>query len=247
MFENLKLPKKITPSPIAEAVFEIRFTSDIPGTVLCGLFYPVISKLFPETSIEELPILQLPPVVRDNDPNLKFQPHYRLTKENFIFAFGPTSISFSCIEPYAGWENWSNFFLPIIDGLAEIDSLKNIQINRLGLRYIDNIEGNLFENTKTTVCISEASLAPFNTQLHSEFAENDTTIILTLANGIRQQNKEPYSVFDVDCVQNCNATFTTFRNDVIEKGCLNTLHETNKKYFFGLLKEEFLEQLNPEY
>ena len=105
----------------------------------------------------------------------------------------------------------------------------------------------MFENTKTTVCISEASLAPFNTQLHSEFAENDTTIILTLANGIRQPNKEPYSVFDVDCVQNCTATFTTFRKDVIEKGCLATLHETNKKYFFGLLREEFLEKLKPEY
>lgn len=247
MFENIRLPKKITPSPIAEAVFEIRFTSNIPGTALCGLFYPVISKLFPETSIEELPILQLPPVVRDNDPNLKFQPHYRLTKDNFIFAFGPTSISFSCITPYAGWEKWSNFFLPVMEELAKIDSLKNIQINRLGLRYIDNIKGNLFENTKTSINIADTSLAPFNTQLHSEFAEDDTTIILTMANGIIQPNKEPYSIFDVDCVQNCKATFTTFMKDIIEKGCLNTLHEINKKYFFGLLKENFIQKLNPEY
>ena len=29
MFEDVKSPKRITPSPIAEAVFEIRFTSDI--------------------------------------------------------------------------------------------------------------------------------------------------------------------------------------------------------------------------
>lgn len=246
MFENLKLPKKITPSPIAESVFEIRFTSDIPGTALCGLFYPVISKLFPETSIEELPILQLPPVVRDNDPNLKFQPHYRLTKDNFVFSFGPTSISFSCIAPYAGWENWSNFFLPIMEGLSKIESLKNIQINRLGLRYIDNIEGNLFENTKTTISIADTSLAPFNTQLHSEFSENDILIILNMMNGMKQINKEPFSVFDIDCVKNCIATFASFQKEVIDSGLLNLLHEANKKYFFGLLKKDFLDKLNPE-
>ena len=246
MFENLKLPKKITPSPIAEAIFEIRFTSDIPGTVLCGLFYPVISKIFPETSIEELPILQLPPVVRDNDPNLKFQPHYRLTKDNYIFAFGPTSISFSCIAPYSGWENWSTFFLSIIDGLADIEALKNIKINRLGLRYIDNIDGNLFENTKTTICISDESLAPFNTQLHSEFTEKDILIILNMMNGMKQINKESFSIFDIDCVKNCNSTFESFRKDIIETGFLNDLHETNKKYFFGLLKDDFLAKLNPE-
>mgnify|MGYP002625532815 CR=1 FL=1 len=246
MFENLKLPKKITPSPIAEAVFEIRFTSDIPGTALCGMFYPVISKIFPGTSIDELPILQLPPVVRDNDPNLKFQPHYRLIKDNFIFAFGPTSISFSCIAPYSGWEQWSNFFLSIIDGLANIETLKNIKINRLGLRYIDHIDGNLFENTKTTICISDTSLASSNTQLHSEFTENDILIILNMMNGMKQINKESFSVFDIDCVKSCNSTFDSFRKDIIETGFLNDLHETNKRYFFGLLKDDFLAKLNPE-
>ena len=68
-----------------------------------------------------------------------------------------------------------------------------------------------------------------------------------MANGIRQPNKEPCSIFDFDCVQNCTATFTTFRNDIVEKSYLDIFHATNKKYFFGLLKEDFLKKLNPEY
>lgn len=68
-----------------------------------------------------------------------------------------------------------------------------------------------------------------------------------MANGIRQPDKEPCSIFDVDCVQNCTATFTTFRNDIVEKSYLDIFHATNKKYFFGLLKEDFLKKLNPEY
>ena len=247
MFEDVKLPKRITPSPIVESVFEIRFTSDIPGTALCGLFYPVISRFFPETSIEELPILQLPPVIRDNDPNLKFQPHYRLTNDNHIFSFGQNSMSFGCTAPYSGWQRWSDFFLPIIEGLTEIDTLKNIQINRLGLRYIDHIDGNLFEHTKTNFCISDTSLAPFNTQIHSEFLENNMTIIMTMANGMRQPNKGPFSVLDIDCVQNCNVSFALLVKKLIEDKCLDTLHQTNKKYFFGLLKDDFLASLSPEY
>lgn len=34
---------------------------------------------------------------------------------------------------------------------------------------------------------------------------------------------------------------------IVEKSCLDIFHATNKKYFFGLLKEDFLKKLNPEY
>lgn len=247
MFENVKLPKKITPSPIAEAVFEIRFTSDIPGNALCGIFYPIISKLFSGNTIEELPIVQLPPVVRDNDPNLRFQPHYRVANGNYIFAFGPNSISFSCLTPYSGWTNWTGFFFPILEEIGKIDILQNVKINRLGLRNINHISGNLLENTKTTFSMDNNSLAPFNTQIHSEFDENGYLIILTMANGIKQPNKDIFSVFDIDCVKTVNTTFTSFNNDVIKSGLLTDLHDTNKKIFFGLLKEDFLKTLNPIY
>ena len=247
MFENVKLPKKITPSPIAEAVFEIRFTSDIPGNALCGIFYPIISNLFSGNTIEELPIVQLPPVVRDNDPNLRFQPHYRVSNRNYIFAFGPNSISFSCSTPYSGWIDWTGFFFQILNEIRKMDILQNAKINRLGLRNINHISGNLLENTKTTFNIDNNSLAPFNTQIHSEFDENGYLIILTMANGIKQPNQDIFSVFDIDCVKTVNTTFTSFNNDVIKSGLLTDLHDTNKKIFFGLLKEDFLKTLNPIY
>ena len=247
MFEKLRLPKKITPSPIAEAIFEIRFASDIPGTALCGIFYPTISTFISGSAIEELPIVQLPPVVRDNDPNLRFQPHYKVAKENFVFAFGPNSISFSCLSPYSGWDEWTKFFFPILEDLEKLDVLKNAKINRLGLRNINKIDGKLLEHTKTVFAIDNTSLAPYKTQIHSEFFENDNLIILNMANDIGQQKKDIISVFDIDCVKNVNAPFVTLKKDIIESGMLDSLHETNKKFFFGLLKEDFLEKMNPEY
>lgn len=247
MFENLRLPKKITPSPIAEAIFEIRFTSDIPGTALYGIFYPTISTLFSGNAIEELPIVQLPPVVRDNDPNLRFQPHYKVAKENFIFSFGPNSISFNCLSPYSGWDEWTNFFFPILEALENLDILKTAKINRLGLRNINKLDGILLENTKTVFTIDNTSLATYKTQIHSEFLENDNLIILTMANNIGQQKQDIISIFDIDCVRNVNTSFMTLKKDIIESGVLNNLHETNKKFFFGLLKEDFLKKMNPEY
>lgn len=247
MFEEISLPKKITPSPIAEAVFEVRFTSNIPGTALCGLFFPVFSEIFPNNIIEELPILQFPPMVRDSDPNLKFQPHYRVVKDNLNFAFGPNSLAFSCMSPYIGWESWSQFFLSIIKKLGEIEILKGIQINRLGLRYIDTFDGNILENTKTNFTISEESLASFNTQIHSEFVDNDILIILTLSNGVKQPDQKMTSIIDIDSVKDCDINISSFLKEVCSSGLLDLLHDTNKKFFFGLLKDDFLEKLNPEY
>ena len=128
-----------------------------------------------------------------------------------------------------------------------MDILQNAKINRLGLRNINHISGNLLENTKTTFNIDNNSLAPFNTQIHSEFDENGYLIILTMANGIKHQNQDIFSIFDIDCVKIVNTTFTSFDNDVIKSGLLTDLHDTNKKIFFGLLKEDFLKTLNPIY
>lgn len=247
-FKNLLLPKRITPSPIKEAVFELRFESKIPETVLCGFFYSIISKNFSGTMINELPIVQIPSDIRNNDPNLKFQPHYKVAKDNYIIAFGPMSMMFSCIEPYSGWDDWSKLFFSIIEDLSNNDNIKDVNIKRLGLRYIDKIDGNLFENTRTDFSISNLSLSAFNTQVRTEIKEEEILIILNMVNNIKQLDKESfYSIFDIDCVAECDTDFRSFDKDLIKKGLLDKLHRVNKQYFFGLLKEDFLLKLNPQY
>lgn len=37
--------------------------------------------------VEQLPVLQLPAAIRNHDSNLKFTPHYKIKKDNFIGKF----------------------------------------------------------------------------------------------------------------------------------------------------------------
>ena len=86
----MKLPKKISPCPILEAIIEIRFSTTLPedaSEAFFGLVYQEISDEYP--GIERLPILQLPEAVRNMDDSLKYQPYYRLKGDKFLINLSP--------------------------------------------------------------------------------------------------------------------------------------------------------------
>jgi len=72
----MKLPLKISPCPIVEALLEIRFTTVIHPDAVFGLFYNALKSDFPK--VDNLPILQIPDALRATDPNLKYKPLYKI-------------------------------------------------------------------------------------------------------------------------------------------------------------------------
>lgn len=247
MFNNVRLPKKISPSPIAESVFEIRFESDIPDTAFAGIYLPIIKKYFDGNETDELPILQLPSLIRKTDPTLKYQPYYRLNKNGLCMAFGPNSISFNCLEPYQGWATWSSFFLDILNDIGNMRVFINTSISRLGLRYIDQFSNNIFDNIKLDCSIKDNDFITNNTQIRTEFKEKDVNVVLQIFNGIPLDNGTIGSIYDIDCLLNYNMKLLDFIKSNKLSSILEDLHIINKKYFFGMLKEDFLASLKPEW
>ena len=76
-----RLPVSIQPCPIVEAIFEIRFESSYPRDAIFGIIYKQFKDEFHK--VIQLPVLQLPAAVREQDPNLKFTPHYKISADNF--------------------------------------------------------------------------------------------------------------------------------------------------------------------
>src|SRR5687768_15414418 len=107
----LKLPDKLDNCPIKEAIFEIRFESAVPGAAVFGMAYSVLKPRYPKS--EPLPVVQLPEAVRDADPNLSFQPHYRLTQEHFVVQIGPKVLSINVMNPYCGWTAYRQEILSV--------------------------------------------------------------------------------------------------------------------------------------
>ena len=247
MFDDVKLPKKITPSPIAESVFEIRFESDIPDTAFAGIYLPIIKQYFNGDDPEELPILQLPSIIRKSDPSLKFQPYYRLTNDGLCMAFGPNSISFNCLAPYKGWQIWSKFFFDILKDIGNLKIFENTSITRLGLRYIDQFSNNIFDKIKLNCTISDNDFITNNTQLRTEFNEDDVNVVLQIFSGVMLDNDTIGSTYDIDCLLNYNKKLLDFIKSKNLSLVLERLHIINKRYFFGMLKEDFFDSLKPEW
>jgi len=113
-----QLPKQITPCPIKEAVVEIRFESALPADATFGVVYNTLKN--PYSQIEKLPILQIPEILRTNDPDLTYQPYYKLKRENYLLQIGPRTLSLAVVEPYPGWIAFLPEILKVFEKITEL-------------------------------------------------------------------------------------------------------------------------------
>ncbi|URW79088.1 TIGR04255 family protein [Xiashengella succiniciproducens] len=234
----MNLPKNINPCPIVDALLEVRFTSKINANAVFGLIYSVLQKEFQK--VETLPILQLPDVVRASDPNLKYKPYYKISNENFVIQIGPDVISISSFPKYLGWELFSKI---IFDALTKIESVGIINvIERIGIRYINFFETNIFEKVNLKVCIGADDILYKNTIVRTEIEQGEFSSTLQVANNAIINGKLG-SIIDID-------TFVTKNLDVFfsrKTELINAGHLKEKELFYSLLKPEFLNTLNPTY
>lgn len=238
--EGLKLPKEISPCPIVEAICEVRFEPTVHPDAVFGACYAKLSPLIgPPTN---LPILGLPPEIREGDPNLRFQPHYKFTREGYTFQLGPRVLALSVARPYPGWQNFSAKVKTAVKALNETSVIADVK--RFGLRYIDYFEGNVFDLIDVEIQVNSQALAARETALslvtdhrYSHVVRIRKDVTVGVANKTLQG-----SVIDVD----------SFAPD--PKGGLSSFdqfleeaHEDEKTIFFGMLKPEFLATLHPNY
>ena len=235
-------PKKITPSPLKQVNFEVRFESTVPSEAIFGLIYNQFNKEY--TDIEKLPTLQIPELIRSQYPDLIFQPLYRLKKNAFSMNIGAKILSLSVVAPYPGWDSYFNECLRVF---SEINKLKIISsISRIGLRYIDFFELDIFPNINLQIQLNN-SITPTKEAYFRTLLTNDEYFsLLQIGNNLTlndQGGKIDGSVIDID-------TFSiSIKENLIEqiKDFLDKSHLSSKALFFGLLKTEFLATLNPEY
>jgi uncharacterized protein (TIGR04255 family) len=112
----MKIPKRINPCPIIEAIVEIRFESGMPPDAVFGVLYNEFKSAYKK--VEKLPILQLPEIVRAKDINLRFQPHYKLIQDDFLLQIGPSVLSIVNVNEYVGWNNFSSRIRDILSILS---------------------------------------------------------------------------------------------------------------------------------
>lgn len=238
----MKIPQKINPCPIIEAIVEIRFESNVPPDAVFGVIYNEFKEEY--TKVEKLPILQLPEVLRTKDPNLQYQPYYKLIHENYLLQIGPNVLSIVNVNDYVGWSTFSS---KINDTFLKVDKIGFIsKANRLGIRYINFFEIDIYENINLKLFLSGNPFVSEQITFRSTFRTgNFLTNLQILNNGnIKVKNvQKSGSIIDIDTyIQDGKNNIFDNLVELLEEG-----HIEEKKLFFKLLKDNFLKKFNPEY
>jgi len=236
----MKLPKKITPCPIIDSLLEIRFKTSIPHDAVFGIVYNSFKASYKKH--EPLPILQLPEPVRRTDPNLKFQPYYRISNDNFVIQIGPNVITISSFPQYVGWLNFQEEIKKFIISLNSLSIVE--EVNRIGLRVVNFFSGiDIFKNSKISIKISDEKIGLINTLFRTEYShENSIKSTLNITNNA-SINLKIGSIIDIDTFLEKAQTLTG--DSIVTE--IDRIHHLEKIIFFSLLKDEFLSQFNPEY
>ncbi len=240
----IRLPQKIDPCPIVEAIYEIRYKPLVPWEAVFGMIYTRVRALLPKT--QKLPILELPETIRSQDPNLRYQAYYELKqKDNIGLKVGPRVLTFSNTKPYQGWVEWANFISTVFEQVQESGVIKNVE--RIGLRYINLFDSDILDQLNLSLVVNSKLILEETTSLRVELKDESTLKILQVANNasiIRDGKSVVGSVIDIDCLRDFGATEDYF---AVHKQVAADVHQKEKELFFGLLKPEILARFNPIY
>jgi uncharacterized protein (TIGR04255 family) len=226
-----------------EAATEVRFVSPVPEAALQGLLFAQIRKRYPK--YVQLPGASLPADMRALNPILQYAPVAQYHSPEFIIQTGPRAVTLLIqAAKYPGWGVLSAEIAFFFEALKNADFVSEGE--RLGLRYINFFAFDVLPNLDLEVLVHGKQLNAPELNLICGLKREKAFVRLGIGNNAMAKiADEPRygSVLDIDVSFN-SEEFTLF-DGVIEK--LDDAHLIAKQIFFGLLKQEFLDTLEPEY
>lgn len=240
----MNAPKRITPCPIIESHIEIRFESQFPDDVIIGIIYNALQPVYENCRLVPLPILQIPPEIRKQDPNFQHKPTHTIKTADFEAHVGPSVLIVGIPGEYPGWERMRSVIETFLGHIFRTRIITNITY--AGLKYLDFFKNkNIFEYINLTINFNGETATNKGTIFRTELAYENLVHALQITNSVHVKNNH----IDADGSLIDTTTVIKSPSGVLDK-CMSQIdeaHSDTKKLFFSLLKEEFVNSLNPEY
>lgn len=246
----MDLPKKIKPDNLVETIVEIRMNPMCPPELWAGMISAHIQKL----GYKYIPAPQLSVRL---DKNGKMAVSVESGKENttqgiFIkdnlrFVMQSNSLSFNCnMGHYVGWDIYQKEIQNVIVAIQECGIAKDF--NRVQIRYISEYQNiDIMNYIKGTINIDSEMGSFKNQEMKLNRTDGNMKVFVSLVNMTKRKSangeERMSSLFDVNIYENFNDSDSV---EFIIK-LLNKIHKVEKETFFGLLKNDFVKSLNPEY
>jgi uncharacterized protein (TIGR04255 family) len=234
------LPKKISPCPIIEANFEMRFNSNFPEDAIFGVIYSQLQSEFPK--VDYLPITQLPHAIKMQDKNLAYAPYYKLSNKEFVVQIGPKVFSVGCVGDYIGWDDFSSKIKNYYQIISELPFIN--QFTRYSLRYINLFnDTNFLADANFNINIDTKSLWGNRLHLIVELPLEKSISVLKILDNAQAAMRDGMvsgSVIDIESSV-APEEFNNFEQ------ALEHIHDTEKELFFRVLGKTAILKLNPAY
>jgi len=244
-----RIPKTIEPCPIRDSIVEIQFnTTIIHPEVIFGKVMDAFSNIFPGENIKSLPILELPKQLIEKRPELKFKPHYQFKDDTFVMQIGPQVFSIGVPNHYVGW---TAFYKKIEECFSKFIELKIVEsIKRLGIRYISFYEQNfigidnfdIFKHIDLEYSLPDIERTKKEMHIRTLLVNGQYSSNLRVLNNVAM-NDQVGSIIDIDT--SCTNSINVDLRGLLD--AINNGHDEEKYIIFNLLKQEFIDKLNPKY
>lgn len=245
---SARRPLQITPCPIIDATAELRFESSLPAAVALGLGYKTLEESFPTvTPLQTIPFAE--ELLKAN-PALLYQAHYRFESEQFVALLGPNMFAVGVNGPYTRWPIVSKSFASALERINGAGIIARPQ--RFGLKYTNFFTGNVLSELNIELEIARVKATAEETLLRAIILSPPFKIQILLATDAKVNAPKfqidpatPGTLLTVDSFVDEPARYQNFLGDLPK--ILDTAHAKEKDVFFELLKDEFLDTLNPEF
>ena len=239
-------PDKLEDDAIVEALCEFRFECQEVTEIVIGRLSD--NAEWSSYSVERLPSSSIPSAIRENDPDLKFQPTLQLRSEDgrYLVKIGGRVISFHNVSSYCGWDRFQPKLNDLIDFI--FGRLSELAITRIGFRYVNALTperhtiASLTELNISLVVTDKPLDEPINLNYGTVYS--DTHRAMTrIASSEFVQGKLPegvIAVVDVDVVTTPDLKFS--ESDKV-KAWVDDAHHYEKDAFFRLIPPEISKQL----
>jgi uncharacterized protein (TIGR04255 family) len=238
----MKIPKKITPCPLVDSTIELRFRTSVEPGAVFGIVYNAFRNEYPK--VDKMPILNFPEQIRLVDPNMVYQPWYRLQNGGLVLSVGPRLVALGKAGEYPGWTLFSDRVHHVVETVRRLGIVD--QIERIGLRYINFFDFDIFDKIKLRVAINDTPVTNNQTLVRVIIPGRRYTSQLHVTNEASitvKGSDRKGSIIDIDTsLETDLKDFLKNSKSIIEEG-----HNEEKKVFFTLPKDDFLQTLNPEY
>lgn len=232
-------PRKITPSPLVSSTIEIRFKTEKESNSIFKSFFVILSDKL--TSIENTP---LPKEVRLKNPEFKYYPEHIFSNDDYSLSFNENFIGFENISEYQLWDNYSNNFQQVLKSILSTNVIDEIE--RIGVRYQSQFDHEKIEDIIKVLPSMKIDEFDENFLSYVSIIETEGFEILLrlkrdITKSILDNSEEKGHLIDIDVSIERNVD----QSEIFPN--IQLAHNILKKTFFGLLKDDFIKTLNPEY